>query len=284
MLDSPNLQSPADLNSLYGDWSTLGAMQGHQNQDLASQFRDQAFQANNNSVAKGTLENQQSMLMNPLLINQQRGVNAGRDIANASAGIDLNQKTALAPDTLDAQREELRTRLGDAQYNNLSNTILRSHLDNIKSGDPEKIAQTEPMLAFLNGSAGKNIAERTNTRGIAELNNSRSLLENQATNRTNLEIAGGHNEATKYGADATERARTMQAQLHQQLANEAIQTIKKMHLPPNEELARIMQVMQTANPGYGAAVSLPALQQGKLRRNADGSEADGSAEKPYKLD
>jgi hypothetical protein len=291
MMDSSNLPSQADLNSLYGAWNPMSYMQGQQNQDLAAQFRDQAYKNNQNTVTEGALKNDQAVQMNPLLL-AEKGLtntglslgNSGKAISNASAGIDLGQKQALAPDTLDAQREELRTRLGDAQYNNLSNTILRSHLDNIKSGDPEKIAQTEPMLAFLNGSAGKNVAERTNTRGIAELNNSARLLENQATNRTNLEIAGGAQSATRYGADAQERAKELQAQLHQQLQNEALQAIKAMKLPPKEELAQIQRIMQIANPGYGTAVNLPALQDGRLRRNADGSQGDGSAANPYKLD
>lgn len=284
MLDSPNLPSQADLNSLYGDWSLSGAMQGHQNQALADQFRQQAYQSNNNSLDKGALENQQSALMNPLLLDQQRGVNAGRDITNASSGLDLASKQDAYQDKQSLLHKTLAREMSDEDLTSESNTYIKKYQQAMLSGNQDEADKYKNVLDTLVGAATAKAADRVSSRNVAELNNSRSLLENQATNRTNLEIAGGHNEATKYGADATERARIMQANLHQQLANEAIQTIKRMKLSPQEELSRIMQVMQTANPGYGAAVSLPALQQGKLRRNADGSEADGSAEKPYKLD
>jgi hypothetical protein len=291
MMDSANLPSQADLNSLYGAWNPMSYMQGQQNQDLASQFRDQAYKSNQNEVTQGALKNAQAVQMNPLLLAQQGLTNTGLDlgnnsksISNASAGIDLSHKAALAPDSLDAQREELRTRLGDAQYNTLSNTILRSHLDNIKSGDPEKIAQTEPMLAFLNGSAGKNVAERTNTRGISELTNSARLLENQATNRNQLEIAG-INAGSRIEVGAGHNAASIQAAQIKQSLNQKLAQLETMD-QSNPEVARAIaqtrQDLATANAAYSNAIDLPGLQKGTLGRQGD-RPPPGTAANPIVL-
>ena len=187
MLDSPNLPSQADLNGLYGDWSLSGALQGHANQDLASQFRDQAFQANNNSVAKGTMENQQSALMNPLLVDQQRGANAGRDITNASSGLDLASKQNVYQDKQSLLHKTLAREMSDEDLTNESNTYIQKYQKAILSGNQDEAAKYKNVLDTLVGAATAKAADRVHGRDLAEL---RSLTDiavsrNTAESRVN---------------------------------------------------------------------------------------------------
>lgn len=181
MMDSANLPSQADLNSLYGTWNPMSYMQGQQNQDLAAQFRDQAYKSNQNEITQGVLKNEQSSLMNPLLVNQQQLTNTGLDlgnqgtgIKNASAGIDLGQKQALAPQDLENKRLGLQNQLGDEQYNNLSNQISMSYLKALHSGNADEALKLKPMVEFLSGPIGEKLADRSQKRDLEEL---RSLTQ-----------------------------------------------------------------------------------------------------------
>jgi hypothetical protein len=291
MMDSSNLPSQTDLNSLYGAWNPMAYMQGQANQDLAAQFRDQAFKANQNDVTRGALANDQTSQMNPLLLAQQGLTNTGLDlgnqaktIANTSSATDLANKLNLNSDDLAAKREELKLKLGDAQYNNLSNMILQSHLNNIASGDPEKIAKTAPMLEFLNGSAGKAVADRTNTRGISELTNSARLLENQATNTSNQTIAGinaGSREAVAGShATATIQAAQIKQNLNQRLAS--LESMDQSNPEVARQTAQTRQDLATANAAYANAISLEKLQTGELGRQGI-KPALGTSENPIVL-
>ena len=111
MPDQANLPSQADLNSLYGAWNPMSYIQGYQNQDLAAQFRDQAFQQQQNSTREGQLKNQQSEAMNPLLINNQVQTNTnlgltgtGLDIGNKSEKLKLEAQEADQPNLLSKQQ------------------------------------------------------------------------------------------------------------------------------------------------------------------------------------
>jgi hypothetical protein len=188
MMDSANLPSQADLNSLYGAWNPMSYMQGQQNQDLAAQFRDQAYQSNQNEVTQGALKNEQASLMNPLLLTQQGLTNTGLDlgnqsagIKNASAGIDLGTKTALAPQDLENKRLGLQNQLGDEQYNALSNQISMSYLKALHSGNADEALKLKPMVEFLSGPIGEKLADRSQKRDLEEL---RSLTQLGVANIT----------------------------------------------------------------------------------------------------
>lgn len=294
MMDSANLPSQTDLNSLYGAWNPMSYMQGQQNQDLAAQFRDQAYKSNQNEITQGALKNEQSTFMNPLLVNQQQLTNTGLDlgnqgtgIKNASAGIDLGQKQALAPQDLEAKREALKVQLGDAQYNNLSNTILQSHLNNIKSGDPTKIAETAPMLEFLYGNVGNKVGDRIQARDLAELQRmtQQNVANTQAGSAVNVAgINAGSREAVGMGRNA---ATVQSAQIKQSL-NQKLAQLESMDQSNPQVAAATQQTridLAAANAAYANAIDLEKLQKGTLGRQGvpGNAKPTGTAENPIVL-
>ena len=168
-MDTGNLPTQADLNSLMGSWNPMAYMQGFQNQDLANQFRQQAYQGNANTLQEQDMRNQHNMVLNPLLEQQQRDVNSGKQTSNVSSAIDLAHKQATDPETLALEREKLKTQLGDEKYYQLSQHILEQHMENVKSGDPAKIAETSPLLDLIGGKSGTLANKQQLVRGEKEL-------------------------------------------------------------------------------------------------------------------
>ena len=82
MADYGQYPSLADLSSIYGEGSLSGNLEARRNLELADQFRQEAFKQQQNTTRKGTLENDQSAEMNPLLIDQRRVLNEGDVLAN----------------------------------------------------------------------------------------------------------------------------------------------------------------------------------------------------------
>lgn len=170
----------------------MGYMRGMQNQDLADQFRDQSFKGNQLGLQSKMMENQQSELMNPLLVDQQRLVNTGKglnntnqDLQNQDLTLNVGKKSALQSDSIEAERAALRTKLGDEKFNQLSLEILKDHMENIKSGDVVKIDQTGKLLDFLGGGPAGKAADRSQQRNLKELD----VLSRQMEGNANRESA-----------------------------------------------------------------------------------------------
>jgi len=87
MMDSANLPSQTDLNSLYGAWNPMSYMQGFQNQSIADQFRQQAFQGNDLANQKSQQALDQDTLMNPERLRHIQGTNQGQEYKNTVEGI-----------------------------------------------------------------------------------------------------------------------------------------------------------------------------------------------------
>ena len=192
MMNSANLPTQGDLESLYGAWNPMATYQGLQNQDLASQFRDQAYADNASTVRAGQMKNDQAALMNPLLLEKQQSdntyqdlLNAGKTTSNTSEALDLGNKQSLNPDKLAAERAKLRTMFNDEQINQMSDDIWKAHVENIKSGDPVKIQETGSLLDLLGGAS--KAADRVQTRNLKEGDwiNSQILANINADSRVN---------------------------------------------------------------------------------------------------
>jgi hypothetical protein len=173
MMNSANLPTQADLSSLYGSWNPMAVYKGLQNQDLAGQFRDQAFADNESTVRADQMKNDQAALVNPLLVQKQQSdniyqdlINAGKTNTNTSEAIDLGNKQSLNGDKLAAERAKLKTLFSDEQLSQMSNDIWKAHVENIKSGDPTKIQETGSLLDLLGGPS--KAADRSQTRNLKE--------------------------------------------------------------------------------------------------------------------
>jgi len=174
-MEQANLPSQADLNSLYGAWNPMSYMQGQQNQDLAQQFRDQAFQGNQNTLMRDAMANDQAAQMNPMLLEGKRQditrtglLNDQSAIENQSAGLKLDTNQQLHQEQLAAAREELRSKLSDAQYSQLGNKILQDHMDAIRGGDPATIEKTSMLLDLVGGKVGGAVAKTIQKRNLTE--------------------------------------------------------------------------------------------------------------------
>lgn len=261
-MDSANLPSQTDLNSLYGAWNPMAYIQGQQNQDLAAQFRDQAYKANQNTVTEGALKNDQASQMNPLLLAQQGLTNTGLDltnqgtgIKNASSGIDLAQKSALAPDDLAAKREDLHNQLGDAQYTALTNQILKSHLANLQSGDPTKIAQTAPMLDFLAGPVGSKVSQAVRDRQLGNERIQAGITEAGIGANATTNAAGIHVGGQIGAANIAEAAKIRAAEIGQKLQSGLTEEMNKPKEQQDpDKIKTMLQAMQLTQNGFGGLI------------------------------
>jgi len=269
MMDSANLPSQADLNSLYGAWNPMSYIQGQQNQDLASQFREQAYKSNQNEITQGALKNEQSSLMNPLIVNQQQLTNTGLELGNqgtgitsASKGIDLAQKTALSSQDLENKRLGLQNQLGDEQYNNLSNQISMSYLKALHSGNADEALKLKPMVEFLSGPIGEKLAERSQKRDLEEL---KSITQQNVANTmagSRVEAAGARpaKSSDPYAAwnklPSSARAESIQRSLAI-----GVNPITHETLSPDERAAFEAEYRQAvANIDQAAALKFQSLQ------------------------
>lgn len=212
MMNSANLSSQADLNSLYGNWNPMAYLQGQRMLDLGDQFRQQAYQNNEQTIQADQLKNDQSAQMNPLLLAHQGLVNQGQDlgnqgkgISNANAGLDLSNKVSLNEDQMAADRAKLKTMYSDEQLNQISNNVLQAHMKNIQSGDVTKIQETGQLLDFLTGATGSKVADRVQQRNLKEgdwLNSQRNtdadIASRERMNTENI-ASGKYVRATKGG-------------------------------------------------------------------------------------
>jgi len=165
-MNQANLPSQQDLNSLYGSWNPMSYMQGMQNQGLAEQFREQAFNANDIANQTAIQNYDKNQELNPLLIAQQGLVNTGRDLTNQDAALDVGKKSSLFNDTLEQERAKLKEQFSASELMQMSDEIWKDHLDNLKSGDPAKIEETGKLLDLLGGS--NKAADRVQKRNLQE--------------------------------------------------------------------------------------------------------------------
>lgn len=175
MMDSANLPSQTDLNSLYGAWNPMAYMEGQKNQDLAAQFRNQAFDANNNTVTKGILENDQSAQMNPLLLTQQdltnTGLglsNTGKGISNKSAQLDLNSKTDAYDDTQKLLHSKLAREMSDEDITKEGNTYLKAYREATLNNRPEEADKYRQVLDTLVGAVASKAGDRVQGTSIEQ--------------------------------------------------------------------------------------------------------------------
>lgn len=116
-MDQPTLPQQAELSAMYGPWNAMGYMQGMNNQDLADQFRQQAFVGNQAKLLTDQQTYNQAEQMNPLLLqakladigkteieNQRNGLTLARDQANQSYELaDIPKKWAAQASARDIQ-------------------------------------------------------------------------------------------------------------------------------------------------------------------------------------
>ena len=137
-MEQANLPSQEGLNALYGAWNPMSYMQGHLNQDLASQFRDQAYQTNAGDLAKTQIANEQSIAMNPMLLEQQSN-------KNTTEGVQARIAADTEGDATKAMHSKLATQLTDDDVKQLQNDIQTKLI----KGTPEEQQQASQAYGHL---------------------------------------------------------------------------------------------------------------------------------------
>lgn len=103
-MEQANIPTQEGLNALYGAWNPMAYMQGHQNQGLADQFRQQAFNRNALDTFKVQQGVEQDSRMNPLLVEQQRGQNTKLGFENIMTQRKNEREQANHQNMLDADQ------------------------------------------------------------------------------------------------------------------------------------------------------------------------------------
>ena len=285
-MEQANLPTQQELSSLYGSWNPAGYMQGMQNQQLADQFRQQGLVSNDiaNQTAAQTFNKNETM--NPLLALHQQLTNTGQDLTNQKDQLGVDKTKALYDDNLAAERAKLKTMYSDEEMNQISNTLWKQHLANVKSGDPTKIAETGNLLDLFTGSAGK-VADRVQNRNLNEFDQLMKDRMNERNNATQLQAAeiaaNGRSNVANIKALSAKEAQGWKMNLNQRLAylNAQDQNDPKVQ----DEIARVRNDLQQANAAYANALDLEKLNQGGLGRQGDRDSKPklGTAENPIVL-
>lgn len=263
-MDSANLPSQADLNGLYGAWNPMSYMQGQQNQDLAGQFRQQAFDANNNTVQEGQLKNQQSAAMNPLLLqSQQLGNtstdlgNQGKQIGNQSAGLDLASKQDAFGDKQSLLHSQLAREMSDEDLTTEGNKYLQLYQKAKLAGDDDATQKYGSVLDTLVGTASAKAADRIQQRQLAELSTISKGQIAQGEQQTQRDIAGATIEGRSNVANIGAKAREDAAAMHMGLANEIRTEYAK---PPGQrdmqKIQDLSRLAQTLTPGWAGGAQV----------------------------
>lgn len=255
MLDSPNLQSPADLNSLYGDWSTLGAMQGHQNQDLAAQFRQQAYQANANDIDRTGLANTLTAATMPSDIQikgntaNQGQIKTQQDaLGLASAQDAYSDKQALLHKTI--ARE-----LSDEDLTTESNKYIKAYQLAQLSGNRTEAEKYRSVLDTLVGAATAKAADRAQATSLGNRRIDAGITEagisaGATTNAANIHV-GGQIQA----ANIAEQAKIHAAEINQKLTSGLNAELQKPASDRDpDKVNSYIQALQLTSQGYGGLI------------------------------
>ena len=104
-MNSANLPTQADLNSLYGSWNPGAYMRGFENQGLADQFREQSYAGNAQTLESDQQKINKAYQMDPLDIAGKQLSNEGLGYKNTIDKLGAERATANQPFVLD---EDLR--------------------------------------------------------------------------------------------------------------------------------------------------------------------------------
>lgn len=284
MLDSSNLPSQTDLNSLYGAWNPMSYMQGQQNQDIASQFRNQAFQANQNNVQEGAIKNDQATQMNPLLLDERSLLNQGQDLTNKGKGISnkvaqlgLERDQATQGDQIASAIADLKSKMTDSDFARLSTAHLMHHMQLLSdpNATPDDIAASAQLMDYLGGPTASKVSAGVRERNLAELGVLSKAQQAAADRESQQAIAGMQVEGRQNVAEVGAKSREEAARMHMNIANKiAAEMDKPADQRDMQKVDYLTRVLQTTSPAWAGGVDVNALGGGQgLRANVPANPA-----------
>lgn len=298
----PTTPTIQELSGIYGDWNPMAYSRGMRSQDLADQFRQQAFDSNAVEMRKNQMANDQAEQMNPLLIAQQQLTNSGLDTKNKSEALSYSNKVSLNDDQLKADRAALQEKYSASELAQIGDNVMRKHLENIQSGDLVGARKTQRLLEVLGTPA--QVADRLERRAIADNNNATSIkttgmhtASQERINQANID-AGKYNR-NKFGVTIqTQLMKAKSAREKAEILEEAYYTAdaagdapaaelyKKRALEARERAAEDARNQGLARPGIDvpAVAGLPAQEAPAAKAPiAGGGAKPGTADNPIVL-
>ena len=124
-----NIPTMQGLESQFGSWNPMAYIKASDYSGLADQFRNEEYKKQQNSVQEGTLKNQQSELMNPLLVNEKQAQNIGLEQKNSSDALKLETDIATHPDAMKLAVRKAATALDDQDIVDMGTHIKKTLLD-----------------------------------------------------------------------------------------------------------------------------------------------------------
>lgn len=124
-----NIPTMQGLEAQFGSWNPMAYIKASDYSGLADQFRNEEYKKQQNAVQEGTLKNQQSELMNPLLVNQQQAHNIGLEQKNSSDALKLETDIATHPDAMKLAVRKAATALDDQDITDMGTHISKTLLD-----------------------------------------------------------------------------------------------------------------------------------------------------------
>jgi len=173
------------LQATYGYGDPRVYQQAQENQGLAQQFQQQNLAQEANKTQEGFLANQQSTAMNPLLVDQQRGVNTTRGITNQTSQLGLDRANAL-------------------QFQNLAKDQQQAILD-MKENDIKAIEQHGRQLSYSNDPN-----ERAQGQQIYEMGQTFRAAKQEQDYKVALEQEKGRQRILETGAAGANASRIEQ--------------------------------------------------------------------------
>lgn len=163
---------------------------------LAKLFQAEKQKQAESKTLADTMANDQSQQMNPLLVQQQRLVNTGKDTSNQEAGLTLKRNKAVHSYNLDADQRAAILKIGEDQLKTAQQKIDLDYA----SGDPVRIERAkhgEQWLSTVRAEKRKNDAKMEKERykqmqetGRATERNATTLEAQRIAGQSRTDVAG----------------------------------------------------------------------------------------------
>jgi len=279
-----NLPNQDSLNALYGSWNPMAYSQGYQNQDTANAFRDQAYQQQQNTTQQGTLADQFNAANNPQLLAKQGLDNqltaadiTGKNINNASSGIDLASKSDLYPDKQSLLHQQIASNLSDEQLKIAGNHAAEAYAEALNAPDAStpqgqaRIQQADVYRQAIAGGAAES-AKRAQERQLAELQRTTQANIASGQQQTERDVANIHGQTSRDTTNAIVGGRATVAGINKAVDLRMAQAMDKLQTNPDDPNAQreFAQALAARNAAYGGKLDLTGMGFPNVAQSAAG--------------
>lgn len=274
-MDPSTLPSQSDLNSLMGAWNPMAYMQGNQNQDLQSQFRQQAYNANANTIDKGTLENQLSAATQPSDIQIKANTADQGQIKSQQDALALATAQDTQSDKQALLHKQLAREMSDEDLSTESNRILNLYQQAKLNNDVDGMDKYGSAMNTLTGAIASKAADRVQAQSLRELDKVTQMgvarIHAGATTDAATIAANSREAVGAQHSAAVVQAAQLKQGLNAKLAQ--LEGMDQNNPDVARQTAKVRQDLASANAAYSNAINLEALTGGAITRQGPNTPA-----------